>query len=154
VEIHENQGAKFSSETPNRDPVFARPSLTAVSHRALRSPDFAGEQGLQLTNHKLRRAGCPRSRIRPSGGWSTGVVKYWSSGASPNTTLRGWSCSLALLGRAPAQEKPGSLLTSTLSSNQISTFGWLSSAGWTSITPSVSQQLLSSPSDCFERIKR
>jgi hypothetical protein len=51
--------------------------LPILSHQALRSPDFAGQERVRLTDHKLRRAGlrraqssrCPRRRPRPRELW-------------------------------------------------------------------------------------
>ncbi len=43
-----------------------------MPREALRSPDFASHRSLKPTNHKLRRAGCPRPRIQPRG-----VMQYW-----------------------------------------------------------------------------
>jgi hypothetical protein len=57
----------------------AKPPPCGATHQALRSPDFASHRSFEPTDHKLRRAGCPRRRPRPRIR-PRGVIEYWSVG--------------------------------------------------------------------------
>jgi hypothetical protein len=70
--------------------------VQGLGGEARRSPDFASHRSLKPTNHKLRRAGCPRRRppafAKPTARQAvleSGRVEYWSIGVLEHCALSG-----------------------------------------------------------------